>query len=156
MSGKYSFSIKEDIAIVNAGGFLCLGCLTGKPTDELSLDTRYCTDCYSFLLEEAKTDTSRRSMSWKPVVTSQDSPQKRQEQGKEVAQAPTDVRLIKSTSNGEKARVDIIHPSVTKRGPRFINLPRNLIKGLSAQGMGSKAIATRLKTEGTKVSYKTI
>lgn len=71
-------------------------------------------------------------------------------------------------------RFDIVHDSrgttvlysypspdpgtLEKRGvgrPR-LRLPQNKIKGLYKQGLGSKAIATRLKREGYKVSYKTV
>ena len=58
--------------------------------------------------------------------------------------------------------MDIIHPADAirtrgKRGPKHRRLPADLIRQLAAEGMGSKAIAARLKAEpGVKVSYKTI
>ena len=71
-----------------------------------------------------------------------------------------------STPKGNNIEVDIIHPSVTtrpvttrpvtKRGPKHRDLPGDLIKELANEGMGSKAIATRLRGEGVKVSYRTI
>jgi len=45
----------------------------------------------------------------------------------------------------------------TKRGPKRRQLPEDLIKQWSSEGMGSKAITSQLKAElGITVSYKTI
>ncbi len=68
---------------------------------------------------------------------------------------------IMSTLTGKKSEVDIIQPSVgkvtrEKRGPKFTELPEDLIRQLAGEGMGSKAIASRLKAEGLEISYKTI
>ena len=62
---------------------------------------------------------------------------------------------------GKKSEVDIIQPAVTvrtlrKRGPKPKALPEELIIQWAGEGMGSKAIAARLKGEGIEVSYKTI
>ena len=47
--------------------------------------------------------------------------------------------------------------STTKRGPKHRSLPDDLIEQLAGEGMGSKAIAAKLKGEsGIEVSYKTI
>ena len=43
-----------------------------------------------------------------------------------------------------------------KRGPKHRDMPEDLMRQLAGQGMGSKAIAARLRTEGVDVSYKTI
>jgi len=70
--------------------------------------------------------------------------------------------LNMSTVNGKKSEVDIIQPPVSKvthekRGPKQKALPQELIKQWVGEGMGSKAIASRLKSElGIKVSYKTV
>ena len=67
-----------------------------------------------------------------------------------------------STSDDKKTTVDIIKPLVAKvtrgkRGPKHRDLPRDLIRQLAGEGMGSKAIASQLKREqGIAVSYKTI
>ena len=68
-----------------------------------------------------------------------------------------------STLESKKFEVGIIHPPATisrpsgKRGPKHRRLPEDLIKQLAGEGMGSKAIAARLKAElGITVSYKTI
>ena len=66
-----------------------------------------------------------------------------------------------STLEGKKFEVDIINPpdairTSTKRGPKHKHLPEDLIRRLSGEGIGSKAIVARLRTKGLKVSYKTI
>jgi transposase len=62
-----------------------------------------------------------------------------------------------STLKDEKSTVDIIRPSIGKRGPKKIELPEDEIKQLHKGGMGAKAIASWLKIAySIKVSYKTI
>lgn len=47
--------------------------------------------------------------------------------------------------------------TMAKRGPKHRRLPEDLIKQFADEGMGSKAIAAKLKTEfSITVSYKTI
>ena len=82
---KHNFNTKLDIDIVNAGGFFCHACLVGKQASDLSPDPRYCQGCYNLLVQEAKMDTSRRNMGWKPIVTSGGTIQER-EQGEKSAQ----------------------------------------------------------------------
>ncbi len=51
----------------------------------------------------------------------------------------------------------LAHVSHGKRGPKFKALPIEMITQWAGEGMGSKAIVTRLKSEkGTKVHYSTI
>ncbi len=146
------FDVKHDTEIINAGGFFCQACLVGKPAVEISPDPRYCQTCYDFLLKEAEMDSGRRDGDWKPKKAT-----------KQTAQVSEDVCGIMSTLESKKIEVDIIHPPDAiyrpsgKRGPKHKRLPEDLIKQLSDEGMGSKAIATRLKAElGITVSYKTI
>ena len=47
-------------------------------------------------------------------------------------------------------------PVTTRRGPKSRALPVERIRQLAFNGMGSKAIATRLRGEGLSVSYKTV
>jgi len=66
-----------------------------------------------------------------------------------------------STVRSKKTEVDIIRPvtpKVTraKRGPKITELPDDLIRQWASEGVGSKAISTRLKAKGFFVSYKTI
>ena len=157
MNKRY-FDIKEDIQIINAGGFFCQACLVGKPAQEQSSDPRYCQGCYEFLLKEAEMDTRRGGGDWKPV-----NPYKKAKNvGEKSAQVSPFMRRIMSTLNDKISEVDIIQLSVAarasgKRGPKHKALPQELIKLWAGEGMGSKSIATKLKAEqGIDVSYKTI
>jgi len=124
----------------------------------MSPDPRYCQSCYDSLLIEAEIDSSRRHADWKPIQPYKEA----EKEGEKVAQVFPDIRIIKSTLEGEKTTVDIIPPSVAKRtigkrGPKYRVLPDGIIRQLNANGMGSRAIATTLKKEhGISVSYKTI
>ena len=70
-------------------------------------------------------------------------------------------RNMSTVERGE-SEVDIFQPSVAKvtrvkRGPKQKPLPQELIEQWAGEGMGSKAIASKLNNElGIKVSYKTI
>lgn len=159
---KKTMLIEEQTNREEAGGFWCHTCLISHPAAEQSPDSRYCQGCYEFLLKEAEMDTSRRGGDWKPVLnsykpltTSETTPQK-------VAKVSQPMRQIKSTVGGRKIEVDKIQPSVAaravlKRGPKHKALPQELVKQWASEGTGSKAIASKLKSElGIKVSYKTI
>jgi len=62
------FSAAKDRAIIEAGGFFCESCLTGKPAGEQSPDPRYCHSCFKFLLNEAALlSLSRGKPGWGPV-----------------------------------------------------------------------------------------
>lgn len=131
--------------------FLCNACLVHRPKENLSLDGRYCRECYDFLEEEASQDTSRRKVGWKPSVL--------RESLEKTVQAVVGVRGIVSTLTEEETTVDLIRPSVVvgKRGRKHRDLPHDLIRQWESEDMGSKSIATRLKAEqGIVVSYKTI
>jgi len=144
------FDSKRDTEIISAGGFFCQACSVGKPAVEISPDPRYCQACYDFLLKEAEIDSRRRGDDWKPKRAP-----------KETAQASHYVRTIMSTVESKKIEVDIIYPSDAmskgKRGPKHRQLPEDLVVRLAGEGVGSKAIAAKLKAElSITVSYKTI
>jgi len=139
------------------GDFYCKACLMDKVEADMSPDDRYCQDCYEFLLKEAEMLTGHQRADWRPRAA--------------VARRESEAKLtppisqigggIMSTLDSLKNTVDIIQPSVTiraivKRGPKHRQLPEDLIRELASEGMGSKAIALRLRTEGVTVSYKTI
>lgn len=137
--------------------FLCQACLEDKPPQEKSSDPRYCQGCYDFLLEEAKRlmehGVTKRA-NWIPQNPA-NTPQKE----KKVVR---DHSVIVSTLKNEKSIVDTIEATVAsratgKRGRKFKQLPEDLIRQLNDEGMGCKAIATRLKAgHGVVVSYRTI
>jgi len=134
--------------------FFCYTCLEDKDRKELSPDRRYCQGCYDFLLKEAEMLPRGKRPAWIP------------KEGKighqKSIQVSQDVVLNMSTLDDKKIEVDIIQPLVgkvtrEKRGPKHKVLPHELIKQWSGEGMGSKAIASKLSNElGIKVSYKTI
>jgi len=139
------FNIKRDISIVNNGGFFCEACLVGKAPEEQSIDPRYCQSCYDFLMEEAKQVTRWKTPEWVPVVP------------RETFRKPVQSVLEgnRSVGNGDRHTVKM---STLKRGYyKKKNLPEDYIRQLADDGMGSKAIATKLETEhDIAVSYKTI
>jgi len=91
-----------------------------------------------------------------------DTPKRQNRASKINTGITEDVVLNMSTLNDKKSEVDIFKPSVgkvtrEKRGPKHKALPHELIKHWAGEGMGSKAIASKLNSElGINVSYKTI
>ncbi len=150
------FDTKCDTAIINIGGFFCHACLVGSPTTEASPDPRYCQGCFKFLLKGAEILSSGKRPAWIPKAT---KVEKAQEKPIPVSQVGV---VNMSTSNDKKTIVDIFPPliaigAITIRGPKQRLLPEYLIRQLAADGMGSKAIAPKLKVDyGIAVSYKTI
>jgi hypothetical protein len=90
----------------------------------------------------------KRKPWWEPVNgTSHKTTRQVQEQG----------ALIMSTLNDKKSEVDKINLTPRDgRGRKPQPLPVERIKQLALDGMGSKAIAHQLQTEGIAVSYKTV
>ena len=147
------FSIARDKEVIEQGGFWCGACCVGKEAREQSLDERYCQNCYELLLKEAELlpSKSRRS-EWIPQIQKED---------KKVARVSLYPTQIKSTLKSKKSEVDTIKPTtpkrpVTKRGRKQKALPIQQVKQWASQGLGSKAIATRLRKSGVVVSYKTV
>jgi len=149
------FDTKRDIEIEKAGGFWCHTCLVSHPATEQSPDPRYCQGCYEFLLKEAEMLSPGKYPKWIP------KPQKALKKQYQVSQHGD---RIMSTLDGKKFEVDIIDPRDAmskrprgKKGPKHRQLPEDLIMRLAGEGIGSKTIAARLKSEhGVTVSYKTI
>ena len=150
------FDVKRDNEMISAGGFFCKACLEDKPAIEQSPDPRYCQGCYEFLLKEAEMLLASKRPAWIP------KPQQPEKADKSQYQVSQHGAGIMSTLAGEKSGVDTITPLVStkmfgKRGPKHRELPEDLIIQFACEGMGSKAIAARLRSEmGIKVSYKTI
>jgi hypothetical protein len=148
------FSIKCYNKLITAGThFWCEACLVARPLGKRSPDERYCQGCYDFLLKEAEMLTGHiKKETWIPRKNGQQNQPYVSQYG----------GGIKSTLGDKKIGVDIIQPSVVKdtrgkRGPKPKVLPYDLINQWAGEGMGSKAIASKLNNElGIKVSYKTI
>jgi len=137
------FSIKQDREIINAGGFFCHACLASKPATEASPDPRYCQVCYDFLTKEAEMLPENKRPKWIP------KPQRALKACEKQYHIPQVGDGIMSTLESKK--------DDGKRGRKKLTLPVETILEMSKQGLGSKAIATLLRTEqGVDVSYKTI
>jgi hypothetical protein len=145
--------------------FWCKTHLGDLPISEQSPDSRYCQDCYEFLLKEARLLSSHQGRpNWIPNPSKY--PVGKATKSKSTLQKPAGLSpqgtLNMHTVNEEKSEVCIIPSETpkrtkTKRGPKHIELPDDLILKWANEGMGSKAITTRLKGEhGIKVHYSTI
>lgn len=142
------FNIKKDKQYPE----FCQACLIGKAEAEMSKrDTRYCLECqpiieyeYSLLADKSHAKRYKPEANFKAI----EPPSVQMGKGEENA--------IKSTSNEKTARVDIIQATTPQRGRKKRELPEEIIKQLQGEGLGSKAIATKLKEQGVIVSYKTI
>ena len=142
-------------------GFFCHACAVDKPTTEASPDPRYCQGCYDFLLQEAEMLPDNKHPKWIPRAQSKkDSTGVLK--GEKAIPVSQDVVLNMHTVNDKKIEVCIIQPPVgkvtrKKRGPKHRELPEDLIRQWASKGIGSKAIATRLKRDfDIKVHYSTI
>ncbi|MFC1981082.1 hypothetical protein ACFLVN_02430 [Chloroflexota bacterium] len=155
------FNIKRDNELIATGThFYCYACLTARPIDDISPDERYCQGCCEFLLKEASLDKNPKKAQWVPDIPSQTGSRKLVEAKSDALNDGGYMEVpprIMSTSDEENITVDIIKPSITKRGRKPMELPLEFIAQLYQEGLGSKAIATRLsKEQGIRISYKTI
>jgi hypothetical protein len=162
------FNIARENELIAAGThFWCWGHLGAVPIGEKSPDPRYCKFCFDFLNDEVKILKEarhfRKGAAWVPKASkgqSKKAPDDAQG-GDKPSHGTSSHAQNMSTVNRAKNTVDIIKPpppirTVGKRGPKHIDLPEEMIKQLAHNGMGSKAIATRLRVQGIEVSYKTI
>jgi len=148
------FNIEMDNETVSAGGFFCEACLMGKPSTEQAPDQRYCQGCFEVLSKEADLLPPKKRPKWVPK-SPKISPQK-------TIPVPQHVVLNMSIVKHEKTSMDIIQPLVRevtlgKRGPKFTELPDDLITQWAGEGMGARAISTKLEKEYQVItSYKII
>ena len=146
------FDSDRDSAVVTAGGFFCQACLTGKPASEASADKRYCYGCFEFLAKEAKQASSWRIPKWAPAPDAKIASLK--DGG--VSRHPTPI--MHTTKQQEiPSEHNYSLDLKSKRGPKYRDLPVDLIEKWADDGAGAKAIASRLKKErGLTVHYSTI
>jgi len=136
--------------------FFCQACLEDNPPNEASPDERYCQDCYEFLLEEAKLLSAGQFPKWRPQHN------KQKIEGEKTIPVSPDEYPIMSNMESKNFVLDKIQPSVatkviSNRGRKRRALPLELITQLADEGLGSWAIASRLKDEQSlDISYKTI
>ena len=166
-----TFDNKRDKELIATGSyFYCEGCLAARPLDNQSPDSRYCQGCYNFLAKEAE-EVGTKKKAWVPkyaetapavetrATTTQDTAAKIK--GDTIQDhttlPPTNPPVIMSpledAGNGSHP---VLPGAARKRGPKYRVLPDQMIKRLASEGKGSKAIASILKINGVKVSYKTI
>ncbi len=137
--------------------FFCYTCLEDKPATEASPDPRYCQGCYDFLTKEAELLDGRKP-TWVPkdsqsiTRTPLEPSCKPLQQASGVGHNYIDTQIGSGIVSTVESKKD-----ASKRGPKQKALPQELIEQWADQGMGSKAIASRLNNElGITVSYKTI
>ena len=124
----------------------------GRSASEQSPDPRYCRSCYEFLRKEVGMDTRKRGVGWHPRAKRTPIT---------AAPVPEDLRGIMSTAGDHKFEVDISRSRLSqtmqsKRGPKHKHLPEARIRELAFEGLGAKAIASKLHTDGIEISYKTV
>lgn len=140
----------------------CEACLVGKDKSEASPDPRYCQGCYDFLVNEAEMVTGHTRTDWEPIKPPPESPTIEERSTQKLPHVPQVGGGIMSTLESGKFEVDIIKATIPskvagKRGPKHKTLPVDLIIQWVGEGIGSKAIAGKLKAEHEiLVSYKTI
>lgn len=153
MSNDY-FSIERDKQFP----CWCQTCLVGKTLNEMSPDTRYCRWCYNFLLKEAGLLGETKRPRWIPKPQTKPTEAKIEGEKQYHIVQPIDKEKTKmSTLNPPSVTVDKFRPRGRPKTYKKHSLPDDKIRQLHKEGMGTKAIATYLKTElGIDVSYKTI
>lgn len=152
------FSIRRDNELIRAGThFWCETCVVARPLKEQSPDPRYCQGCYEFLLKEAELLGGR-----KPTWAPKDSQPVTRRPPEPVGEPVQPASGVGHNYIGTRIGSGIMSTLESKkddgkRGPKHKALPRELIKQWAGEGMGSRAIASRLNNElGIEVSYKTV
>ena len=127
--------------------FLCNACLVHRPQENQSPDARYCHECYSFLVEEASLDISRRKVEWKPR-------EEHQKPVGEVEMAATplpisarveEVLLRTNLEDAHEYQNPTQTPIINLGGRPRKDIPIDLIHKLSKQGLGVREIVRELK-----------
>jgi hypothetical protein len=156
-----AFDSKRDTELISKGMyFYCEACLSSQPVETQSPDPRYCQGCFDFLMGEVrllgKVRCKANPPDWfpRPRLNQNLAPEKKWD-------IPCKGGNNMSTLKGKKSRVDLIQPrppkkASGKRGRKSLELPDEKIREWVNEGLGAKAITTRLKKLGIHVSYKTI
>ncbi len=134
--------------------YFCRGCLEGKTKEQISKrDTRYCVTCQP-LVEREYAQIRQR---YTPILYNHQNPQEDTlyNADKEIHTGEQNTKI--STLNLASPTVDNFRPRGRPETYKKRLLPNDKIKQLHKDGMGAKAITTKLKKEeGIDVSYKTI
>ena len=146
------FDIKRDIEVINKGGFFCQACAVGKTEDKMSQDSRYCLDCYKLLLKEAALLSGQPK--WRPrsvSTTAKISPQNTQP-------IPTHTKKVKEVLLHTKHKNTHAYQNPTRDvvinlgGRPQKDIPVQLIRKLSEEGLTIKPIVRELKRRGHLIS----
>lgn len=151
------FDIHRDNKLIAKGNhFWCVACLVARPLKEQSLDPRYCQGCYKSLSHEAQLlaeSGSWKHPKWIPVAKEQRTAQE------PIPQEKMKMLTVNSTGaigNNLEVSVSKSHLSGRPTSYKKRELPEELIKQLNREGLGSKAITSRLKKQGYIISAMTV
>lgn len=148
------FDITRDIAVIEAGGFLCRGCLAGKAASEQSdRDVRYCTFCQPLIEADYALSADRQG---KPLTTLYKPIRAPQETTTKVPEAP--FALVGTQSTTPAPPVFLAPKKTTRRRgrPGLVSVPEDRIRRMGNQGLGAKRIAVALQREGFQMSIRTV
>jgi len=142
------FNIQKDKAIIKKGGFMCNGCLIGKPLSQQSpKDARYCVDCQPIIEYEYALSAEHSG---------------RKSRYEERAARELDVckeKTILSRTNPQniyECQKEARPPLLPSRGRPRKDIPFGLIHKLAKEGLSLREIAKELKGQEIEVSYRTI
>lgn len=139
------------VAARTSDTFFCHACLEDRPATDASPDPRYCKDCYNFLLKEAESLGPGKHPAWVPKA-----PDRKRHYKNAIKVSEVGVGIL-STLGRRKNGEGRIKPQTCRRGRKKVSLPGDFINQLFEEGLGAKAITTRLKVEREiRVSYKTV
>lgn len=144
------FNIKRDNELIAAGThFWCEACVVARPIDDKSPDPRYCLECFGVLSHEASLLNPRSRPKWVPKVAKilKTDAQKVNKVSQHIVPI---MHTIKTQQNRSvhNSTEDAKNYALTKRGPKpRADLPMEVITQWAGEGMGLKAICTRLKAE---------
>ncbi len=143
------FNVARDMELIAKGShFWCSGHLGAVSVDEQSVDSRYCRQCFEFLLGEAKLLKGTARPAWIPKINADKAPETRQK----APAPPVSVPEI----HGRESHKELVTGILSHRGRGKKSLPVARIKELSSQGIASRDIAKQLGFEGVNVSYRTV
>ncbi|MFC1869683.1 hypothetical protein ACFLYE_00240 [Chloroflexota bacterium] len=151
------FDIKRDNNLIAGGTHLwCETHGTAQPLESQSPDPRYCQDCFDYLMTyEVPLLPLKKRPKWIPRFAKIG--------GENQYRVSGVLSGNMHTVNG--VNIQSVHNSTedpptkpfSKRGPKSRELPDDLISQWAGEGLGSKAISSRLKREqGVDVHYSTI
>lgn len=132
----------------------CQACLVGKSEEQMSKrDVRYCLDCQPFIEREY----SRLRQRYIPIAYNHQNHQIDTFSNADIGTHREKQKKKMSTIGSSMIRVDKPKLKIRPKSYKKRVLPDSQIRQLHKEGMGSKAIANKLRVEqGITVSDKTI